>query len=791
MLKNYLKTALRNLIRNKTYSVINIMGFAIGLTISILLIFYIKHELSFDSFHEHKDHIYRLGFKQQKGNETEIYDYNLAVMGPELAENSPQIEEFVRFSNYRGGTLMWNNQGIGEPKIRYADESLFDVFSFHLIRGSEKTALEGPNKIIITRNLAKKIFGETDPMGKVINYNKKNDLIVTGIVEQPPSNSHIQFSALISFETIHKNYSKSHLGWNGGWAYFTYLKMNPGQPDKQFYQQANTFMYEKIGKRYERHGWKITPLLHPLEDIYMQYEGLYTPQSSGNLKNIYVFSAIAVFILLIASINFMNLTTAQSIKRIKEVGVRKVTGASRKRLIYQFIGESLLITFLSFILAAILIEVFLPQFNHLLGTKLSIYTWQNIEILLGVPLLVLTVGILAGSYPAFFLSSYEPGRILKGSTSSGKRKHSLRNALIVFQFVISIALIISSVIIYSQLHFIQNKKLGYNKENLISIDLENEEIIAKDKVLKNRLLDLPEIQNVSVASAYPGFGLGRYGFIPQGEKKPVLFHVVDVDPDYLETLGLKIKEGRNFRKDSKADQTTILINERLARYMNWEEPLDKYLERNGKHKIIGVVKDFHFATLHEKIQPLVFRFKSPWADEKVLVKINDEDVKGTLSSIRKTWKNLFGGIPMHYEFVDKTFQRAYKVDIRFSQTILFFTILAIFIASLGLFGLTAFSTEQRTKEIGIRKAMGATTSKINVLIIKQFVRWVMIANIIAWPLAWYFMNKWLQDYAYKIDLHPGYFIVAAIMAFAIAILTISYQSIKAARTNPANSLRYE
>jgi putative ABC transport system permease protein len=791
MFKNYIKTALRNLVRNRVYSIINITGFAIGLTISLLLIFYVKHELSYDEFHEKKDYIYRLGVEQSDGKKTERRDYSLTVMGPAIKEAFPEVKEFTRISSYRGGSLVWKDKGFREHKIRYADSSLFDLFSFKLLRGNKETVLAGPGKIVLSKKLADKIFGDVDPLGETLNYNGKNNLTVSGIIENAPSKSHIKYAALISFETIYSNYSDAQFTWNGGWGYFTYLELNSSAPGKELYTKLDNLFYEKIGKMLEGLGWTIHPLLHPLEDLYLHHDGMDDPASSGNLMNIYIFAAIAIFVLLIASINFMNLTTAQSLKRIKEVGVRKVAGATRKKLVYQFIGESLLITFIAFILAIILIEIFLSQFSQLLGKDLSIYTMENIEILLGLPLLVILVGIMAGSYPAFFLSSYSTSNIFKGGSSTGRNKYRLRNTLIVAQFVISIVLIISSVVIYSQLNYAQNKKLGYNKNNLLSINLESNEVIKKDEVLKSQLLELPEVQNVSIASNYPGLGVSRYGFVPEGSEEPQIFHVLDVDSDYFKTLKIKIIKGRNFRKKRSAETNTCLINETLAEQLNWENPIGKYIERNGKQKIIGVVKDFHFASLHDDIGPLVFRMKKPWQTEKVLVRFSSGNTKESLQKVHTKWNKLFGSKPINYEFVDDSFKEAYKVDIQFSQTILFFTVLAILIACLGLFGLTAFSTEQRTKEIGIRKAMGANVFRINNLIVKQFVRWVLVANIIAWPIAYYFMNKWLQNYAYKIDMHAGYFVSAAIVSVSIALITVSYHSIRAAKTNPVNSLRYE
>ena len=792
MINNYIKTAIRNLLRNKTYSVINIVGFAIGLTVSILLIFYVKHEMSYDNFHEKKERIFRLAFESSDGNQTDKRINTLTVMGPELKHEFPEITDFVRMSVYWGGTLAFDDQAFQEKKIRYADSSFFDVFSFSLIKGNPETVLKGPNKIVLTEKQAIKMFGNTDILGKTINYNNKNNLSISGIVEDLPTTSHIKFSALISFETIYQNMPEYHFGWNGGWAYYTYLLLNQKAPDDGFLTKLDGFFYEKLGKDLEEHGWSISPLIQKMDRIYLHHQAMARePGSSGNLSNLYVFSLIAMIILVIASINFMNLTTAQSIKRIKEVGIRKVVGAPKNKLIAQFIGESVLITFIAMTLSIILIEVFLPQFNNLLGKDFSVYNSANINILLGVPFLVLLIGILSGTYPAFFISSYKPSQILKGGSFTGKQKHNLQNSLIVAQFVISITLIISSVIIYSQLNYMQNKNLGYNKENLLSISLESDRVIEKSRVLKKELLNLPNIEEVSIADNYPGLGVASNGYVPEGHSEPQIINVLYVDPDYVETLQLEIAEGRDFENDRKSDEQTYLVNEVLVKSLNWKNPIGKTIDRNGPKKIIGVVKDFHFASMHEEIKPLIFTLKEPWAERKALVKMQGNQTKKTLQSIQKKWKEMYGNEPFIYEFVDNTFKQAYKVDIQFSRIVLFFSLLAIFIACLGLFGLTAFSTEQRTKEIGIRKAMGATVFRINSLIIKQYTRWVIAANLIAWPTAWYAMDQWLLKYAYKIDIHVGYFLLAAVIAFVIAFLTVSYQSVRAAKTNPVDSLRYE
>ena len=789
MLRNYLKTAFRNIRRNKLHSIINITGFSIGLAVSMLIILYVLHEWTYDQFHPQKDQIVRLAFKKIRGEQMSTDANSLAVAGPEFAEAFPEIDHFTRMSIYHGGTLSHGAKAIQEPKIRYADSSLFEVLGFRLEQGNPKTALAGLNKIILTPATARRIFGDTNPMGKTLTYNNRNVLRVSGILKEPPGNTHIKFAALISFETIYSNMPEGHFGWKGGWAYYTFLLLNDVHAKTQLDKKMDELVYENIGKELETIGWKLDPILQPIDDIYLHHQAMDDPRSTGSLNNIYIFSAIAVFLLLIAGINFMNLSTAQAIKRIKEVGIRKVVGASRKNLMGQFLGESLLVTCIAFILALILIEIFLPWFNNLLGTDLSLYSSPNRGVFIGMPLLVLLVGILSGSYPAFFISSHKPETVMKESTSSGKQKLTLSNLLTISQFVISIALVIGSLVIYHQLHYMEHKNQGCQKDNLLAIHLSGEQTVQKDTLFKNKLLRLSGIQHVSLASHYPGMGASGYGHIPEGHEEPQMFNVLFVDADYLPTIGLEVVQGRNFDPSRKTDQKACLINQTLARELNWKDPIGKTIHRNTDYKVIGMVRDHHFASLHEEIQPLIFKMQKPWRGEMALVKIQDAPVKQTLSSIGSEWEELFGSKPLNYEFVDESFLQIYKVDIRFAEIILSFTILAIFIACLGLFGLTAFFTAQRTKEIAIRKAMGASTFKINRYIISQFIRWVLIANIVAWPLAWYAMDHWLQDFAYRIEMNLIYFIIGTALSMAIAIGTVSYQSLKSASINPAESMR--
>ncbi|MBU8891582.1 MAG: ABC transporter permease [Bacteroidales bacterium] len=788
MFRNYLKIAFRNISRNKVFSFINIFGLAIGLTVSIIILVYVKHELSYDKFHDNYSNIYRLGISQAQGENIEFIAITSPAMGPDLSKELPEIKKFVRIFSSGGGIYTLNDENYESRNLVYADSTFFEVFSFDLLTGDPKSVLKSPNSIVLTESLANKIFKDVNPVGKQLIYNGDMNLMVTGVAKDPPGNSHFTFDALLSFNTFSEQegfYGR----WDGNFSYYTYLELQDGINMDELKLKMEDVFYENLNIHIESMGWKILPILEPIKDIYLKSELQYNIGKTGNIKMVYIFIAIAIFILLIAGINFMNLTTALSIKRIKEVAVRKVIGASRRRIIAQFLNESILISFIALIIALIFIETFMPGFNGMFNKELRLYTISNIDLLVSIPVIVILLGIISGSYPALIMSGFKPVSLMKGLIIHRKSKFSLQNILVVFQFVISIVLIISTTIIYFQINYMTNKDLGFNKENLLVVSLHSEKSVENSDVIRDRFIQNTNIINSTVASAFPANGLTQNGYRPEGSDLSMMFHALYVDFNYINTLGLEIVKGRSFNHDHPTDADKLLINETLANEMGWDDPIGKYIERNGKQEIIGVVKDFHFTTLNQVIAPLIITMKPQ--KSMIISKVKDNNLKETLEYMENEWVKLTGDNTFKYYFVSDIHDRLYKTDAKFGEIILAFSALAIFIACMGLFGLTAFITTQRTKEIGIRKSLGASAFSINKLILKQFINIVLVSMLFAWPIAYYAMNNWLQNYAYKINLHLGYFLIASVIALIIAIVTISYQSFKAARTNPVESLKYE
>lgn len=788
MFRNYIKIAFRNFRKFKVYSLINLSGLIIGLSVSILIIIYVKGEVSYDKFHENYENIYRMGLKQMRGDDAETMAPVSPAMGPDIKAEIPEFKDHVILKPIGKASLSIDKNEYTSQKMLLAGNSFFDIFSFPIIKKTTDDPLKNPNSLVLSETLAQRIFGEKEPLGQTLMYQNDKLLTVTAVVEDAPLNSHIQYDAILSFST-NSGQPDFYNKWDGNIGYYSYFLMQEGVKPT-FDSRLSDLFYVKVNKKIEQAGWKVEPVFEPLENIYLKSDLLYDFSSEGNLNRVYIFSIIAFFILIIATINYMNLSTALSLQRIKEVGIRKVTGASKKRIITQFLGETIFLSMVALIISMILIEVLQPFFSQLIDKPLSIYSAHNSLILMGIPVLVILLGILAGSYPAFYVSSFEPVSILKNTLGNKKGGSKLQNILVLTQFVISIGLIISSIVIYSQISFLNNKEVGYNRENLVSISLYNSASVQKSELLRNRIVNHKNISRATVASAYPVYGLTQNGYRPEGMEDVLMFHALYVDPHYIPTLELKIKEGRNFRPSSPADEDKMLINETIARKLNWENPLGKNLHRNGvDYKVIGVVKNFHFESLHEPVGPVVFTLKP--RKRCVLVRISEENFQETIQYLEEEWKEVTGNNVMSYQMIDDLYENLYKSETKFGETVLFFTILAIFLACLGLFGLTALSTTRRTKEIGIRKVLGANFMSLNIMLLRQYTRWVLIANIVAWPAAYFLMKEWLQNYAYKINLSISYFLAAGLITLIISLLTITYLAIRTSATNPVNSLRYE
>ncbi|MCF8235315.1 MAG: ABC transporter permease [Bacteroidales bacterium] len=790
MLYNYIKTAIRNFTRNSMFTLINLLGLAVGLTASILILLYVYNELNFDTFHEKADEIYRMNIVFNQQDVENVTAMSTAAMGVSLREEVPEVRDMVRISNKRDAYLRYNDRNYYVDNLRYADSTFFRMFNFKLLKGNPETALKNPFSILLTEEEAGKIFKDKNPIGQFVRYNNEHSMKVTGIVETPPPNSQLQFNALVSFSTLYE-YDKVYLDWDGGYGYYTYVEFIPGFDPSVLKERLEPFMHKHINYKYREVGVEISMQFEPLRHIHLYSKANADLDTKGNLTNIYTFSAIAIFILLIACINFMNLSTARSSKRAREVGVRKVMGASRSRLRGQFLTESLLISLLAMILALILVELVQPVFSNLVGQELNLYSRANLPLLGGIVLLVIIVGLISGSYPAFYLSSFRPVTVLKGGWMSTGSKTWFRDILVTFQFAITIALIICTLIIYRQIGFMKSKELGFEKENVVYAALESKNARTKVPLLKTEIENLAAVKSVAASSAVPGFGLNRNGYLPEGYEEPMMFHVMDVDEELLHTLDIKIIEGKGFSNETKADDNNYLVNKALVQKLGWDNPVGKTITRNGVHKIIGVVENFHFAPLHEQINPMLITNIPFNGYDYLVIRLGKGNPQNILKQIERKWSSILPTETFAYHFLDRSLDRIYNQEKRFGRLFIYFSLLAILIACLGLLGLASYMVEQRSREIGIRKVFGSSETAIVRLFSWEFSKRVLIANIIAWPVAWYLMSKWLENFAYRISMGWWIFLLAGFIAFLLALLTVSYQSLKAANMNPVDVVKYE
>ncbi|MCX6233936.1 MAG: ABC transporter permease [Bacteroidetes bacterium] len=790
MFFHYFKVALRHLLRNKLFSVINIVGLSIGIAAAILILLYIFNEFSYDRFHENKDRIYRVLVKQDRAESSDITAIATAGIGPSMKEELPEVEDVVRLSSPSGGYLTSQNTNYDIARIVYADSSFFDVFSFHLISGNPKTALTEPYSLVITQETAHRIFGDKGALNEMVTLDGKNPLRITGIIENPPANSQLQFEALIAFSTLYKM-PDMFLDWDGGWNYYTFVALNNQANTEQLATRFPDFMERHINVKYKQYGVILSLMLEPLTKVHLFSIADYDSDTKGDLPTIIIFSVIAVFILLIACINFMNLSTAQSVYRAKEVGMRKVVGATKSEIIKQFLGESLVISFLSFILALAMVNLAMPWFNMLTNTRLDLFHSSNIFLIPSLAALIVITGVIAGSYPAFYMTRFQPTRIIKGVFTSAKGKLVIRNLLVIFQFIISSALILSTLVIFTQTRFLKTKPLGFQKQNIILIPLYSEKVREKYEVVKNAFRTVPGAIDVGATTGVPGHGLTMNGYLPEGMKEPIMIHVMDVDANLLDVLEIPVVKGRGFSRESEADKKAFLINETLARQLNWDDPTGKNIMRDGIHKVIGMVRDFHFSSLHSPIGPLIITME-PWSGyEYLVVKTGGTDIEKMIGALEQEWKSVAPFEPFNYQLLEDYIREGYSNEDFFGKTIFWFAVLAVFIACLGLLGLVAFAAGRRRREIGLRKIFGAGITTIVLKISVEFAILVIIANIIAWPLAWIIMNKWLQNFAFRIGFQPWIFIVTLLLTLLISWLTVIYLTSKLARTNPAEVIKYE
>ncbi len=799
MFKNNIKTAIRSLSKNKGFTFLNLSGLALGLAICLLIVFYVVDELSFDSYNIKAGRIFRVNTDIKYGSTITSRAIAAPVMAMALKSNFPEVEKAIRLlpgdERFKKG-----DQLVLENRVAYADPGIFDVFTLPMIEGDPKTALTEPNSIVITESTAKKYFNTIHVVGQnliAVNDNISTIHKITGVIRDIPKQSHFNFDfflAMISKQISHNP------NFNAIFPFNTYLLLKPGTNYKSLEAKFPALMRKNIDflADMEKGGDYLRINLTPLKDIHLYSNRTNETSANGNIQYVYIFSAVAAFILLIACINFMNLSTARSSNRAREVGVRKVLGSSRKSLVTQFLSESILITFAATIIAVIAAWALLPFFNHLSGKELAISAQTFTWLLPSLIVIILVVGVLAGSYPAFFLSAFQPINVLKGKLSTGFKDSGLRGFLVVFQFFISIFLIIGTLIIYNQLNYMLNKDIGFNR-NQVLVAKNMNALKNKSNIFKQEVKQLPGVADCTMSSFLPT-GSRRWRNFISTHSDVLQTEFWPVDEDYLNTMGMKIVKGRNFSNQFSTDSSAMVINETAAKMLDsFNDPLNKKIYYGEKEfHIIGVVRDFNFSSLKDNIAPVVMMMITPWAmkeegdaADNLCIRVNSTNLPALLASVENKWKALSPRQHFEYSFMDEDFDVIYRSEQRMGKIFVVFTTFAIMIACLGLFGLAAYAAEKRTKEISIRKVLGADVSTIAAMLSKDFIRLVIISIVIATPLAWLIMQKWLQDFAYRVNIHWWIFAIAGFTALLIAFITISFQSFKAANTNPVISLRSE
>ncbi|MBN1270648.1 MAG: ABC transporter permease [Candidatus Aminicenantes bacterium] len=797
MLKNYLKIAIRNMRRNKGYTFINISGLAIGLASCFFILLWVQNELSFDHFHENADRICRINIRLPRSSGDLVSAYSTSALGPTFKEEFPEVVEATRFKIVVDKKILvsYGNKNFLEEKFGIADPSIFKVFTFPFIKGNPETALSHPDSIVITENFSQKYFGGEEPLGKILTVEKEHKFIITGLIKNIPHHSHLQFDSLVPFTENIRTFMPVYGSPNSFSLHFfrNYLLLKEGTSLLDFSDKIHNYLIKRDPED------TVTLSLQPLTKIHLYSGHIRDLYPRGNIQYVTIFSLIGFFILMIACINFINLTTARAASRAKEVGIRKVIGAERKSLIRQFFGESLLYAFLALVLALGIVLVLHPLFVSLVGRHISLNFTQNLTLLGGISVITLAAAVLSGSYPALFLSSFKPVKVLKGVHGAEKGKKFFRRILVVSQFTIAIGLIITTSVIYMQFKYLQKKNLGFDKEHMVYFRMEGE-MKKKHEIFREELLKNPGIAKATVTSSI--LTRGRYvttifnwqGKDPGIDATASQADYVSVDKHFIDAFGMEIVQGRNFSDDAlKKPLSEIIINEAAFKIMNVESPLGlkaDLMNNNFRGTIIGVVKDYNFKSLHNNITPLIM-WVNPYLFKYMFLKIHPDNLIETLHFVEKKCREFEPQFPFEYHFLDEAFEQLYDAEAKMGKLFNGFTMLVLFIACLGLFGLASYTVESRTKEIGIRKILGASSPYIVGILSREFIGFIFLANIVAWPVSFFFMQNWLKNFAYKIHISILIFFAAGFAAVLISLLTVSYQTVKAASANPVDSLRYE
>ena len=807
MFRNYLKIAFRNFIGHPGFSFINVLGLAVGIACCLLIVLFVRDERSFDRHNAQIDRIYRVGLDGFINNTAFVGVVSSSPMAKALVDEVPEVAAATRVRNFGFPVFRYGDKVFSEERVFSVDASFFDIFTVPFIAGDPKTALEKPNTIVLTRSMARKYFGGESPIGKSLNADGRRDYMVTGVVEDPPRPSHFHYDFLASLETYADSRSPVWVNNN----YHTYFLMKEGAEAGAVAAKLPGLVRKHVGPQVQAalgisldefiaSGGKYEFFIQPVKDIHLRSHYDHELEPNGDIAYVYIFSVIALGILAVAVINFVNLATARSARRAREVGVRKTLGSHRALLVRQFLFESVLMAFLAVLLALLLVQLLLPAFNRIAGKELAMPYAGSPYTIPGLLALVLVVGLLAGIYPALFLASFEPAIVLKTETAGRSRRSRLRNVLVVFQFAVSVVLLVGTFVVRRQMIYIQTKNLGFNKEQIVVIK-KTDDIGNQLRAFKQELLADPRIISASNTNGLIGddFGSSVYS-LPgaAGEESHLLWTYVS-DEDFAKTYQVEMAAGRYFAADRATDVQAVVINEAAARQLGLKDPVGKQIVAVGptaaqsrKFTIIGVTRDFNFQSLHSEIRPLViYYFGDQGFGRNLSVRVRPEGIRETIGFMDRTWRGFARNQAFEYQFFDDHFARIYRAEERTGRIFFAFSILAVFVAGLGLFGLSAFVAEQRTKEIGIRKALGASVAGVSLLLAGQFTRWVLAANVIAWPLAYYFMHRWLQKFAYRAALSPWPFILTTVLVVGFALLTVSYQTIKAATADPVKSLKYE
>lgn len=789
MFKNLVKTAVRHILKHPGYSFLNVLGLTLGITSALFLLIYVADEVSYDRHHEKADRIYRVSSKITEPDDQFTWIVAQIPFGPQVAQDYPEVEAYVRFINMPRALYKHEDKEFNEENFFYADSTLFDIFTYKVIRGDARGALLEPNKIALTETVAARYFGEDDPVGKTLTAGNAT-YEVTGVIEDVPFNSHFRFDALASRSNLPEQ-----IGSWGNFGVFTYLLFPEGLDVKAFEKKMQGMYTAYMEPIFGPINIKIEYILEPIKDIHLYSTNAGEPEPTGSITYVYIFAIVAFFLVLIAAMNYMNLATARSASRAREVGLRKVVGSHRRQLVLQFLSESTIFTIISLMISIILLMALLPKFNLMAGKSFDLNVLSSPVVLMSLAGVIILVGLIGGSYPAFFLSKFSPVTVLKGEITQGSAGSLFRKILVVIQFTVSVIMIVCTLIVFRQLNYLKTMDQGFDQENVLSLEL-NRSMISKYPVLKQALLENPGIKFVGSTDTPVGEGSGKLLFDVETDQgmSPRGINFAVVDHDFVEALGIKILKGREFQEDMPSDTLSgVVVNETFVKRMGWSDPIGKRVEAGDENtlraRVVGVMQDYHQTGMYNEIESLLLAYRT--VNNTVYVKIGNENIEQALSHIESSWKEVFPDQPYSYTFLAERFNGQFEADEKRGLIFTLFTILAILIACLGLFGLASYTVEHRTREIGIRKVFGASESTIMKLVSREFIILSLISLVLAFPVAWYFMSNWLENYVYRTSIGAIIFIIAGLLTLVITFATISYKAYQAAVTNPADSVRTE